>query len=468
MNDVEILDIQKLQHNLLAITIKPEKGIDQTHYEQTHYELTRYEQTRSSWKLSPARANGAEYVLSLTRGIVKAIYQVDINGWQLSPEYEGRYYFNGTEITDPKITELYLGKKIERKKGNASPFQYFYKENSMSTQDKNNESTIQDILIENIHNGISQIILTGAPGTGKTYTAKNIAKSFNTPKGEAEQDILTGFVQFHPSYDYTDFVEGLRPVSNGNDVSFKKLDGIFKKFCRNVVANNDENTKYFFIIDEINRADLSNVLGELMFCLESDKRGEDNRVQTQYSNVPTWDIEKNSNLDDDCFKDGFYIPKNVVIIGTMNDIDRSVESFDFALRRRFTWIDVEVTDDLLRSALNAESFMLQNDVDLVKELILRTKALNDIIKTQGKEFGLNKHYFVSQGYFKDIPAEQRKEIDKLCVYVWQYRLKNLLEEYVRGESQVKIEGFITDCEAAFAPQSSTTNEQESESTQQGE
>lgn len=465
MKIAEVLDIRNLQHKLLTITIECEEGATPA----------RYEQTRSSWKLSPARANEADYVFSVTRGIVKAIYKTDSKGWYADALREKRYLFEGTEVTDPEITSLYLGKMIERKKGQANPIKYLYgannkKDDTMNTSDEMKKITIQDIVTENIKNGVSQIILTGAPGTGKTYTAKSVADAFNTVKGKAEQDILTGFVQFHPSYDYTDFVEGLRPVSDGDNVSFKKLDGIFKKFCRNVVAKNDESTKYFFIIDEINRADLANVLGELMFCLESDKRGENNKVQTQYSNVPTWDIEKNSNLDDDCFKDGFYIPKNVVIIGTMNDIDRSVESFDFALRRRFTWIDVEVTEDLLQSALSPEHFKL--DEYIIDKLISRILALNNVIKTKGKEFGLNKHYAVSQGYFKDVPAKQRKDINELCGYVWQYRLKNLLEEYVRGESQSKIDGFIADCEAAFlanAPiQGKIPNEQASESTQQGE
>lgn len=203
------------------------------------------------------------------------------------------------------------------------------------------------------------------------------------------------FVQFHPSYDYSDFVDGIRPVPSeeGGKMDFRRVDGTFMAFCRYVAWRNEmlasnsdsvveKDQKYFFLIDEINRADLSKVLGELMYCLEHDKRGSTNMVKTQYHNLPSYfpkeevevesekshefkeevvDLSKKSHefyeiskksheFYENCFKSGFYIPENVVLIGTMNDIDRSVESMDFALRRRFDWYEVEVNEDSLKQA----------------------------------------------------------------------------------------------------------------------
>mgnify|MGYP000674192117 CR=1 FL=1 len=110
-----------------------------------------------------------------------------------------------------------------------------------------------------------------------------------------------------------------------------------KKFCRKVADLKDDPVektmkKIFFIIDEINRADLSKVFGELMYCLETDKRGSENRIQTQYANLHTYNPEEGDYYSEDIFEKGFYIPKNVIIIGTMNDIDRSVESMEFCTK----------------------------------------------------------------------------------------------------------------------------------------
>ena len=166
----------------------------------------------------------------------------------------------------------------------------------MDNDSSNNGKSIEEQLKDLISNGATQIILTGAPGTGKTRMAKEVAEKLNGKGYE--------FVQFHPSYDYTDFVEGLRPIEDKDNAGnttmvFRKVDGIFKKFCREVVKQNAEEKKYFFLIDEINRADLSKVFGELMFCLETDKRGKDNAVQTQYQNLPTYDVKEKKYYEKD-------------------------------------------------------------------------------------------------------------------------------------------------------------------------
>lgn len=294
--------------------------------------------------------------------------------------------------------------------------------------------------------GCRQIVFTGAPGTGKTYTARQIA----TELGAEENLDAKNFVQFHPSFDYTDFVEGIRPLEDkdGNMV-FKKVDGIFKAFCRKVAEQNKvakQNNKeplplYFFIIDEINRANLSKVFGELMFCFEKDKRGENNRVVTQYSNLKTYDTNGNE-IKDDIFEDGFYIPENVVIIGTMNDIDRSVDSMDFALRRRFEWVEFEVNEDSLTKAFES---MFKNK-ETAEALATSTVALNNYIKDNGKDYGFNKDYFISQGQFANIPENQKNSVKEIKEYVWEYRIKSLLKEYLRGESAKNIETF---CDGAI-------------------
>lgn len=303
-----------------------------------------------------------------------------------------------------------------------------------------------------IENGVRQIILTGAPGTGKTYAAMETVRLLG-----ADSEIH--MAQFHPSYDYTDFVEGLRPVQLEGETksTFVRLDGSFKAFCRHVAEENKnrqstpEDTHweplYFFLIDEINRANLSQVFGELMFCLESDKR--DKPVQTQYRNLPTYQIgedHKASPLEDDIFSHGFFIPKNVVIIGTMNDIDRSVESMDFALRRRFIWHEVRVEKDLLKAAFESGNFgvILQENAEEAAQLVSR---LNTIIENSAS-LGLNRHYDISQGQFS-LPVPEADTLNALMLFVWKYRIEPLLQEYVRGEAQEEADAFIQKCAQAL-------------------
>lgn len=233
------------------------------------------------------------------------------------------------------------------------------------------------------------VILQGAPGVGKTFAAKRLAYSII---GEKNPERVM-MVQFHQSYSYEDFIEGFRPALNGG---FEMKKGSFYKFCKK--AEEDIDNDYFFIIDEINRGNLSKIFGELFMLIESDKRG--NALQLLYSD------EK------------FCVPKNVYIIGMMNTADRSLAMLDYALRRRFAFYD-------MKPGFDSEGFKhYQKELNspVFDNLINAVKSLN---KTIVEDETLGEGFSIGHSYFCNLIEPSVEEIKGIV----EYELVPLVKEY---------------------------------------
>ncbi len=322
-------------------------------------------------------------------------------------------------------------------------------------------------MFENLSNPFSlkkQIVKYGAPGTGKTFIANQTArlqfdiwKSRFAPNENFTYEVMNEVIQFHPSYSYEDFFEGLRPTKEGN---LTLHNGLFKSFCMKAgywevdIANlgkdvvkltvsevkaleNQLSGEYwsyifdlgevynstplvdvlpphFLIIDEINRAELSRVFGELMYCLEY--RGK--TIKTQYAHLNdeiTGMIKLGEGYQ-------FFVPHNLYILATMNTIDRSVESFDFALRRRFRWEEVLPSYDLLYYHLEEHN----------KNWIGLSKALKELNKQITSEPLLGKDYCIGHAYLWKLPYSKDISLTEVKKLVWGDSLQSLLEEYLRG------------------------------------
>lgn len=230
------------------------------------------------------------------------------------------------------------------------------------------------------------IILQGAPGVGKTFAAKRLAYSI---MGQKNEDHIE-FLQFHQNYAYEDFVEGYKPAATG----FILQDGIFKRFCKEATDAPDE--KFFFIIDEINRGNLSKIFGELLMLIEKDYRGQ--AAMLPYSGR------------------SFTVPKNLYIIGMMNTADRSLAMIDYALRRRFSFVDMEPGFD----TKGFKEYLSSKGNTTMGALVEKVEELNEDIKqTLGKGFCIGHSYFVF-----DEPCS-----DTLLRSIVKYDILPMLAEY---------------------------------------
>ena len=287
------------------------------------------------------------------------------------------------------------------------------------------------------------VVLTGAPGTGKTYLAKQMAQALTGEQDKQEPQYVE-LVQFHPSYDFTDFVEGLRPKNQTNgQLGFALKAGIFKEFCAK--AKEDPEQPFVFIIDEINRGEVSKIFGELFYAIDPDYRGTKGKVKTQYQTLIP---------EGDAFADGFYVPDNVYLIATMNDIDRSVESIDFAFRRRFTWFEVKPEARMTMLEV-ANLTVVKDNADQKAKLEQANftvlcqgycQRLNQAIRDEpylGAAYEVGPAYFLKTLNYLDLDDEVTEDaVYEALESVWNYHLEPLLREYLRGKRQEEIDKII--------------------------
>lgn len=277
------------------------------------------------------------------------------------------------------------------------------KYDSYSMEDFLNEVYISEdeyFTLLNLLKNKKNLIIQGAPGVGKTFLAKRLAYSIMGLK-DVDRCMM---IQFHQSYSYEDFIMGFRPSNEG----FELKNGSFYNFCKK--AEDDDENDYFFIIDEINRGNISKIFGELFMLIENDKRGDKNKIRLVYSD------------------ELFFIPKNVYIIGLMNTADRSLAMIDYALRRRFAFFD-------LKPGFSSEGFIQYqkeiNDSEF-DNLIENIKNLNEEIK---KDESLGEGFAIGHSYFANLNSE---DIDEKLNYIVNYEIIPLLNEYWFDEPE-KVE-----------------------------
>ena len=296
-------------------------------------------------------------------------------------------------------------------------------ENNYSGKEYNFMSKKEINLIEKLLKYNKNIILEGVPGVGKTYIARKIANEITFGKEENVK-----LIQFHQSYAYEDFVQGLRPTENG---TFEPVDGILKVICDK--AKEDIDNNYVLIIDEINRGNISKIFGETFMLIEKDKRITKKEIlenkNSKYAvNLPYKREEK------------FDIPENVYFIGTMNTMDKSIALMDFALRRRFEVYEIKPCfEDIEGNSIFEEYLKEVGNKKLIK-LVDKIKAINNSNSLDGIKFG--------HSYFCGLNKEDESGIstDEKIDFITNYEIIPQLKEYLIGDDRKinKIVEFLKD------------------------
>ena len=253
---------------------------------------------------------------------------------------------------------------------------------------KDDFNTLKHLIISK-----KNIILQGAPGVGKTFSAKRLCYALMGEKDESKVE----FVQFHQNYSYEDFIMGYKPTEDG---TFTLKRGLFYNFCKRAQNDPDPNKKYFFIIDEINRGNMSKIFGELMMLIEKDYRGDKHAIKLAYSD------------------ELFSVPENVYIIGMMNTADRSLAMIDYALRRRFSFFD-------MCPGFDSEGFVKYMErLDSIEfgKVIEAIRLLNGVIE---KDDSLGKGFCIGHSYF----CNQKSISTKWLKNVIEYDIIPMLREY---------------------------------------
>lgn len=286
------------------------------------------------------------------------------------------------------------------------------------------------------------VIMYGPPGTGKTYSVVN-SLDFVCQGDSSRYELL----QFHPSFTYEDFIEGIKPkgVSKDGNIRFELVNGVFKNFC--IKAKNNPSKEFYFVVDEINRANLSSVFGETLSLLEKEYRHDGssskNLIKTQYSALIENLLLEDPNYESltyiiDNGEVKFGVPQNVFFIGMMNDVDKSIDSFDLALRRRFKWIrkdcDYDVIEEQTRFK-NKEGFSnISHYVKACKALNEYISGINDKNEQVKDSLVLGKSYEFGHSFFMKMSGiAKRKEITRHNVEaLFNLYLRPTLKEYLRA------------------------------------
>jgi len=305
-----------------------------------------------------------------------------------------------------KIREIVLeNKNYDRYKGvSGSSLDYYIRYvESRPTIGENEPYLISDFLVDvftdkkqiirlqSVLQNKKNLILKGAPGVGKTFVANRLAYLMMKEKDDSRIQMI----QFHQSYSYEDFIEGYRPKSDGE--GFELKEGPFVKFARK--AMRDSERDYFFIIDEINRGNMSKIFGELMVLIETDKRGKS--INLLYSNEKFW------------------VPENLYIIGMMNTADRSLALLDYALRRRFAFYEIEPA---FENNTFKDSLAKMENANKVSKVIGEIIKLNKLISEElGRGFQIGHSYFTGKAFVENA--------DKRIGEVIEYEIIPQLYEY---------------------------------------